>query len=371
MNKKQPLFCHQCSSRQTCGNHVKESMRLHPVSITGIGRYMPHKVITNEDIARLVDTSDEWITTRTGIRERRVVGSDETATSMASAAARDAMHFARVSPSEIDLIIVATSLPDSLYPATACEVQAEIGAEHAAAFNVVAACSGLVYGISIARNFIMTGTYHTVLLVGVDVHSRFLNWSDKSTCILFGDAAGALILQRSPDGVNEILSVDLRSNGNKAGELVIPLQGQACPFVGHNGRKEQCVSMNGKEIYKFAVSNMPHSIKSALALAGLEVRDIDYLIPHQANIKIINSIAEKLGLEPGQVVTNLDRYGNTSTASIPVALVEELEKGTIQIPSIMAMCGFGAGLTWGTAIVRWRAVDRRKSHKKTHPHHGR
>jgi 3-oxoacyl-[acyl-carrier-protein] synthase-3 len=345
-------------------------MLLYPVSITGIGRYLPKKVITNDDIARLVDTSDEWITSRTGIRERRVVGGDETATSMASAAARDAMHFARVAPADIDLIIVATSLPDSLYPSTACEVQAEIGADNAAAFNVVAACSGLVYGISIARNFIMTGTYRTVLLIGVDVHSRFLNWSDKSTCILFGDAAGALLLQCSPDGVNEILSVDIRSNGNKANELYIPLQGQACPFVIHNGRREQVVNMNGKEIYKFAVSSMPYSIKSALALAGLEVRDIDYLIPHQANIKIINSIAEKVGLTPGQVVTNLDRYGNTSTASIPVALVEELEKGTIKIPSTMAMCGFGAGLTWGTAIVKWRAVDRRKPHKKTHLHHG-
>jgi 3-oxoacyl-[acyl-carrier-protein] synthase-3 len=164
--------------------------------------------------------------------------------------------------------------------------------------------------------------------------------------------------------------VDIRSNGNKASELYIPLQGQACPFVTHNGRREQVVNMNGKEIYKFAVSSMPDSIKSALALAGLEVRDIDYLIPHQANIKIINSIAEKVGLAPGQVVTNLDRYGNTSTASIPVALVEELEKGTINIPSTMAMCGFGAGLTWGTAIVKWRAVDKRKSAaRKTHFHH--
>ncbi len=346
-------------------------MHLHPVSITGIGRYLPTKVITNDDIARLVDTNDEWITSRTGIRERRVLSGDETATSMAAAAARAAMHFGRVAPAEVDLVIVATSLPDSLYPSTACEVQADIGAVNAAAFNVVAACSGLVYGISIARNFIMTGTYRTVLLIGVDVHSRFLNWSDKSTCILFGDAAGALILQRSPDGINDILSVDIRSNGNKAGDLYIPLQGQTCPFVAHNGRREQVVNMNGKEIYKFAVSSMPDSIKSALALAGREVRDIDYLIPHQANIKIINSIAEKVGLAPERVVTNLERYGNTSTASIPVALVEELEKGAIKTPSIMALCGFGAGLTWGTAIVNWRAVDRTKAaSRKTHQRQG-
>lgn len=339
---------------------MKHSPHLHPVSITGIGRYMPEQVVTNDDIARLVDTSDEWITTRTGIKERRVAGKDETATFLAAEAAREAMDFAGITAHDIDLIIVATSLPDSLYPSTACEVQAEIGALNAAAFNVVAACSGLVYGISIARNFIMTGTYGTVLLIGVDIHSRFLNWNDKSTCILFGDAAGALILQKSPDGINEILSVDIHSNGNKANELYIPLQGKNSPFVGHNGRKEQCVNMNGKEIYKFAVSSMPESIKSALSIAGLQVRDIDHLIPHQANIKIINSIAEKLGLPQERVVTNLDRYGNTSTASIPVALVDELDKGTIKNPSIMAMCGFGAGLTWGTAIVRWRAVDRRK-----------
>ena len=340
---------------------MKDSTHVHPVSITGIGRYMPEQVVTNDDIARVVDTSDEWITTRTGIKERRVVGRNETATFLASEAARKAMEFASIAAEDIDLIIVATSLPDSLYPSTACEVQAEIGAVNAAAFNVVAACTGLVYGISIARNFIMSGTYSTVLLIGVDIHSRFLNWNDKSTCILFGDAAGALVLQKSLDGINEILSVDIRSNGNKANELYIPLQGQNSPFVGHNGRKEQFVNMNGKEIYKFAVSSMPESIKRALSIAGLEVRDIDYLIPHQANIKIINSIADKLGLAPEQVVTNLDRYGNTSTASIPVALVEELDKGTIKIPSIMAMCGFGAGLTWGTAIVKWRAVDKRKA----------
>lgn len=352
---------------------MKDSVQLHPVSITGIGRYIPEQVVTNDDIARVVDTSDEWITTRTGIKERRVVGRDETATFLASAAAREAMGFAGVAAEDIDLIIVATSLPDSLYPSTACEVQAAIGAVNAAAFNVVAACSGLVYGISIARNFIMTGTYNTVLLIGVDIHSRFLNWNDKSTCILFGDAAGALVLQRSLDGVSEILSVDIRSNGNKANELYIPLQGQNPPFVGNNGRKEQCVNMNGKEIYKFAVSIMPESIKSALAIAGLEVSDIDYLIPHQANIKIINSIAEKLGLPQERVVANLDRYGNTSTASIPVALVEELDKGTIKNPSIMAMCGFGAGLTWGTAIVKWRAVDKRKPKQRhalrDHAHH--
>ena len=328
--------------------------------ITGWGMAVPEEILTNDDLAKIVDTSDEWITTRTGIRERRIGRSEETATSMASESAREALQFAGITPEAVDLIIVATSLPDALYPSTACEVQSEIGAVNAAAFNVVAACSGLIYSINIARNFIMSGTYNTVLLIGVDIHSRFLNWNDKSTCILFGDAAGAMLLQKSFDGVNDILSVDIRSNGSKSGELYIPLQGKSCPFVEPNGQKEQFVNMNGKEIYKFAVSVMPESIKSALSIADLEVSDIDYLIPHQANIKIINSIAEKVGLEKQQVITNHERYGNTSTASIPVALTEALENGGIKSSSIMAMCGFGAGLTWGTAIVKWRAIDKRK-----------
>lgn len=339
---------------------IKPDTRLHPVSITGIGRYLPKKVVPNDAIAKLIDTSDEWILARTGIRERRVVESNETATSMASSAALEAMKFAGIVPKDIDLIIVATSLPDFLYPSTACEVQAEINAFNAVAFNVVAACSGLVYGLSVARNFIMTGTYNTVLLIGVDVHSRFLNWSDRSTCILFGDAAGAMVLQKSADGINDLLAVDIHSNGGKAGDLYIPLQGQSNPFVEQNGKREQCVNMNGKEIYKFAVTVMPESVKSAVAIAGLDLSSIDYFIPHQANAKIINSIAEKLGFTKQQVINNLDKYGNTSTASIPVALMEEIEKGKIKNSSIMAMCGFGAGLTWGTAVIRWKAIDKRK-----------
>ncbi len=339
---------------------MNDNFSFNPVTITGIGRYIPETVITNEDIAKLVDTNDEWITSRTGIKQRRVVSGNQTATSMASKAAIDALEFAGVKADEIDLIIVATSLPDSLYPSTACEVQAEIGAVNAAAFNIVAACTGLVYGLNIARNFIMTGTYKKVLLLGVDVHSRFLDWNERSTCILFGDGAGALILEQSSDGRNDILSVDMHANGEKAGELSIPLNGKNCPLVEPNETKQQYVNMNGKEIYKFAVSVVPRSIKDALIGAGLSIEGLDYLIPHQANMRIISSIMDRLGLKEDQVIANLDKYGNTSTASICVALMEEILNGKIKQDSIMAMCGFGAGLTWGTAIVRWRAKDKRK-----------
>ncbi len=339
---------------------MNDNLSFNPVTITGIGRYIPETVITNEDIAKLVDTNDEWITSRTGIKQRRVVSGNETATSLAYKAALDALAFADVKPEDVDLIIVATSLPDSLYPSTACEVQAEIGAVNAAAFNLVAACTGLVYGLNVARNFIMTGTYKKVLLLGVDVHSRFLDWEDRSTCILFGDGAGALLLEQSADGQNDVLSVDMHANGKKAGELSIPLNGKNCPLVEPNEAKQQYVNMNGKEIYKFAVSVVPKSIKHALSGAGLSTDNIDYLIPHQANMRIVSSIMERLGLSEEQVIANLDKYGNTSTASICVALVEEIMNGKIKQDSIMAMCGFGAGLTWGTAIVRWRALDKRK-----------
>lgn len=325
-----------------------------PVTIAGIGRYVPETVITNDDIAKIVDTNDEWIKSRTGISERHVVSGNETAVSLAVNAAKDAIKNAGISADQIDLIITATSLPDSLYPSTACEVQSAIGAVNAVSFDLVAACSGLIFGLNVARNFIASGTYKTVLLIGVDIHTRFVDWTDRATCVLFGDGAGAMIVKESVDGVNDILSIDMHSDGTKAGELRIPLYGKNCPLVEPNEEKRQCVSMNGREIYKFAVSVVPESIQNALVIAGLSVKELDYLIPHQANMRIVSAITERLELDPKQVIVNLDRYGNTSTASIPIALTEALENKQIPDSSIVALCGFGAGLTWGTAIVRWR-----------------
>lgn len=338
---------------------ITDNKGLYPVSIIGIGSYLPETVVTNDDISKIVDTDNDWILSRTGIKERRIVKQEESAVSLAFKASKDAIAFAGINPEEIDLIITATSLSDSLYPSTSCQVQYELGAKNAVAFDVVAACSGLVYGLNIARNFIMTGAHKTVLLIGVDIHSRFIDWTDRSTCILFGDGAGALVLQRSENGINDILAVDLHSDGTKAGELKIPLNGKNCPLVEPNKEKAQFVQMNGKEIYKFAVKMVPESIQNALTLASLTVENLDYFIPHQANMRIISAITEKLNLDPNKVIANLDKYGNTSTASIPIALSEAISENKIKYPSTMAMCGFGAGLTWGTAIVRWRAKDKR------------
>jgi 3-oxoacyl-[acyl-carrier-protein] synthase-3 len=328
-----------------------------PVTIAGIGRYVPETVITNDDIAKIVDTNDEWIKSRTGISERHVVSGNETSVSLAVNAAKDAMSYAGITADKIDLIIVATSLPDSLYPSTSCEVQAAIGAINAVSFDIVAACSGLIFGLNVARNFIMSGTYETVLLVGVDIHTRYVDWTDRGTCILFGDGAGALIVKKSEDGINDLLAVDIHSDGTKAGELRIPLNGRNCPLVEPNDEKQQYVSMNGREIYKFAVSVVPESIQNALAIADMTVNDLDFLVPHQANMRIVSAITERLQLDTEQVIVNLDRYGNTSTASIPIALTEALEDKKVKEDSIIALCGFGAGLTWGTAIVRWRAKN--------------
>ena len=330
-----------------------------PVSIVGIGRYVPETVITNDDISKIVDTNDEWIVSRTGIKERRVVSGDETSASLASKAAFDALGYAGILPEDIDLIVTATSLPDNMYPSTSCEVQAAIGATNAVGFDVVAACSGLIYALNIARSFILAGIYKKALVIGVDVHSRFIDWTDRSTCVLFGDGAGALVIQKSEDEVNDILAIDLNTDGSKASELKIPINGKNCPLVEPASEKTPYVYMNGREIYKFAVKVVPDSIIKSLSLAGLSIDELDYLIPHQANMRIVSAITERLNLKEEQVFVNLDKYGNTSTASIPIALQEAIENNKVNMPSVMALCGFGAGLTWGSAIIRWRAKDKR------------
>ena len=332
----------------------------YPVTIAGVGKCLPEKIITNNDLEKLVDTNDEWIFSRSGIKERRIVSGNETASSLAANAAKEALAFAGEDANNIDLIICATSLPDNLYPSTACEVQLAIGAVNAAAFDVVAACSGLVYGLKIANSFISSGEYKNILIVGVDIHSRFVNWKDRTTCVLFGDGAGALLLKRSDNEENDILSVDIGADGTKASELKIPLTGINCPLVEQNTPELQCVNMNGREIYKFAVNCVPKSIMNVLNKANLTVNDIDKYILHQANIRIIQAIADKLDENQEKFYVNLHKYGNTSSASIAIALTDAIEENKIDCPSTLVLSGFGAGLTWGTAVVKWRAKDKRK-----------
>lgn len=331
------------------------------VTIVGVGKGLPERVITNYDLEKLVDTTDEWIYTRSGIKERRVVSGNESAASLGSKAANDALGFAGVDAKDVDLIICATSLPDNLYPSTACEIQTSIGATNAAAFDIVAACSGLIYGIKIANTFIASGEYKNVLVVGVDVHSRFVDWSDRSTCVLFGDGAGAVLLKRSDDEQNDVLLVDIQADGTKASELKIPLTGSNCPLVEKNDCEPQHVNMNGREIYKFAVSTVPESVLGALNKLGLSVNDVDKYVLHQANARIIQAVADKLNENIDKFFINMQNYGNTSSASIAIALADAVEDNKIKCPSILVLSGFGAGLTWGTAVIRWRAKDTRKS----------
>lgn len=331
----------------------------YPVTIAGVGKCLPEKIITNQDLEKLVDTNDEWIFTRSGIQERHVVSGDETAASLAAKAAKEAIDFAGADVKDIDLIICATSLPDNLYPSTACEVQSLLGAVNAAAFDIVAACSGLIYGLKIANSFIASGEYKNILILGVDVHSRFVDWSDRSTCVLFGDGAGALLLKRSNDEHNDILFIEIEADGTKASELKIPLTGNNCPLVEQNTQEPQYVSMNGREVYKFAVNSVPASILKVLNKAELTVNDVDKYILHQANIRIIHAIADKLREDHEKFYVNLHKYGNTSSASIAIALTDAVKENKIDYQSTLVMSGFGAGLTWGTAVVKWRAKDMR------------
>lgn len=330
--------------------------------LIGVGSAVPGHLVTNADIEKLVDTSDEWIKTRTGISQRYVVKGNETASGLAGEAARDAIAFANIDPASIDLIIVATSTPDNLYPSTACVVQAQIGASKAAAFDLEAACTGIVYALSVAQQFIATGTYRTVLVVGVDIHSRFLDWEDRNTCILFGDGAGAFIMQACEE--NEILATYLRSDGNGAHLLWIPNYGTMYPHEGTSppDATHRFLHMNGRAIYEFAVNAVPEAVRTTCEKAGIKVSDIDFLVPHQANQRIIKAAAERLGLKPEQIVSNVAEYGNTSAASIPLAFTEAVRLGQVKAPCMMALVGFGGGLTWGSAVLKWTAVDQR-NHK--------
>ncbi len=328
--------------------------------LIGVGAGVPSKVVTNAELEKLVDTSDEWITTRTGIRERRIASEDETATGLAIEAAKDAIAYAGIDPSIIDLIVVATSTPDNLYPSTACMVQAAIGASRSAAFDLEAACTGIIYALAVGQQFIGSGTFKTVLVIGVDIHSRFLNWEDRNTCILFGDGAGAILLQAT-DGENDILATYLRADGNGGHLLWIPNLGTAYPHAGTTPPKamHRFLQMNGRAVYEFAINAVPEAVRAAAAKAGIRIEDIDYLIPHQANQRIIDAAAERLGMEKDQIVSNVNELGNTSAASIPLALWSAIRSKQIKMPATCVLVGFGGGLTWGSAIIRWRMPDSR------------
>lgn len=331
------------------------SNKLIPMKIAGVGYSVPKTVITNEDLTKLYDTSDEWIFTRTGIKERRVVSGEENARDLGYQAATNALEKANLQPNDIDLIIAASSAPADLYPAMACRIQARLGiTTNIPAFDVTAACSGLIYIMEMARAYIGSGMYKKILLVATDSNSRFCDWTDRGTSILFGDGAGAMVVTEAEDGVDDILAMDIKADGSIGEYITLPLTGQNCPLVEPCESKPVHIKMVGKDVYKFAVKIVPEYIDKCLQKANMKPEDIDYLIPHQANQRIIEAIQQRLGYSDEKVISNIKYYGNTSAASVPIALAEGVEHGKIKLPSTAILCGFGAGMTWGVAIVRLR-----------------
>jgi len=321
--------------------------------VVGWGKYVPQRVLTNDDLSRMVDTSDEWIRTRTGIHERRLTGDRETTASMAIQAARQALEVGGLSPAQLDLIVVATVTPDHLFPATACLVQDALGATRVAAFDLSAGCSGFVYGISVAAHLLSAGVYQTALVIGAETLSRITDWADRDTCVLFGDGAGAVILQA---GENEggVLATVLGADGSGKDLLWLPAGGSQMP-ASHRTVAEglHFIQMKGREVFRFAVRAIPAATREVLEEAGLSLDELDLLIPHQANRRIIEAAVRSLDLPPEGVYSNVERYGNTSAASIPIALSEAAEEGRIQPGDLVVCVGFGAGLTWGAAAIRW------------------
>ena len=326
-----------------------------PLRIAGVGYSVPKTVVTNEDLTKLYDTSDEWIYTRTGIKERRLVSGDESAVDLGIDAARKALEKSGIKPEDIEIVIVASSAPPQLYPAIGCRIQAALGIlNNVPAFDITAACSGLIYALSIARGYIASGMYKNILIVATDNNSRLLNWEDRTASILFGDGAGAMVVTASEDGVDDIISLDIRADGSIGDLISLELAGQNCPLVEKREEKPQFIQMNGKEVYRFVARVLPEYVEKLVADAGMKNEDIDYLIPHQANLRIIKAVQERLGYSDEKVVTNIEKYGNTSAASIPLALVEGVEKGKVKLGSTAILTGFGAGMTWGGCIVRLR-----------------
>jgi 3-oxoacyl-[acyl-carrier-protein] synthase-3 len=316
--------------------------------VRGVGGYLPSKVLTNEDLSKMVDTTDEWITARTGISKRHIAAEGETTSDMGAAAARKAMEAAGVGPDDIDLIIVATATPDYTFPATATVVQNKLGITRGAAFDLQAVCSGFVYAVATADNFLARGQFERALVIGAETFSRILDWSDRSTCVLFGDGAGAIVLERQTKaqaGDRGVKGIHLRSDGRYRDLLYVDGGPSTTQTVGH-------LRMVGNQVFKHAVGKISDSVKAAAADAGLGVQEIDWFVPHQANQRILNAVAERLGLEEHKVISTVADHGNTSAASVPLALAVATEDGRVKQGDLVLIEAIGGGLTWGSALIR-------------------
>ncbi len=326
----------------------------YPVRVAGTGSYLPERVMTNRELEEIVDTSDEWITSRTGIRERRIAKEGEFTSHMACEAARRALDQAGIAPADIELIVVATITPDTLTPATACYVQQQLGSLKAVAFDISAACSGFLYAMELARHAVGAGAFRNALIIGAEKLSAFVDWNDRNTCVLFGDGAGAAVLLPSTNGGGRILSSTLGTDGAQTELLNIPGGGSACPAPpGGAPQKPAVLSMQGREVFKHAVNAMRKAAIDAIEAAGLSIGDIDLIIPHQANLRIIDAIVERLDFDREDVFINLDKYGNTSAAAVAIALDEAHRGGRVKPGDRILLVAFGAGLTWASAVIEW------------------
>ena len=324
-------------------------------AITGWGFYVPSKVLTNQDLERMVGTTDAWIVERTGIRERRIVADDESTCSMASLAAERALARAGIAAADLDVLMVATTTPDYLLPTAAAVIHERIGARQAAIFDLGAACAGWIYGLAVARGLIAAGTARRILVIGAETISRYVDWTDRATCVLFGDGAGAVVVERSVDGAG-IRSAVLRGDGTKSALLTVLGGGSKHPPSADSLRAGMhYIRMQGNEVFKVAVPSMAAAAEDALAQAGLGLADVDLLVPHQANARIIEAVVKRLGLDPSKVFMNIQKYGNTSAASIPIALCEAVEAGRVRRGDHLVFVAFGGGMTWGAAVVDWTA----------------
>ena len=341
--------CPVCQTSESCVSHA--------ATIVSCGMTVPNNVWTNKDLERMINTTDEWIVSRTGIRERRIVSENESTFTLALGAAEQALQNANLSSDAVDLIIVATTTPEYGLPATANLVQNALGAQNAGAFDLNAACAGFVYGMAVARGLIESGTHQTILLIGSDTLSRIVDWTDRSTCVLFGDGAGAVVMQATDYG-SGILSMSLGSDGSGASLLMQEAGGSQQPASRETLETgKHYLRMNGREVYKFAVTTTAASARGVISSAGLVPDDIDLFVPHQANLRIIESAARGTGIPMDRVYVNADRYGNTSAGSIPIALCEAVEKGKLQADDHVVVVGFGAGLAWASAVMKWTAAS--------------
>jgi len=322
------------------------------VGILGVGKYLPEKVLTNADLEKMVDTSDDWITTRTGIKERHIAAKDEATSDLATKAAKAALKNAGLKPADLDLIIVATVTPDMSFPSTATFVQANLGAKNAFCFDISAACAGFIYGITVAQQFIARGTCKNALVIGAETLSRITDWEDRNTCVLFGDGAGAVVLGETKGA--EIVSAYLGSDGTKTGLLNMPGGGSRNPASAQTIKNRMhYIKMEGSELFKIAVTSMADAALMALKKAGLKCADVNWIIPHQANIRIINAVAKRLGFSNAQVYLNIEKYGNMSSACVAIALCEVAEDAKFKKGDIVLLDAFGGGLVWGALIIKW------------------